>query len=97
MSQDPLSGKRGVDQAVQTVNARELHGFLGVGKDFSDWIKTQVDRARLIEGRHYIKVAHSPEKGTGNRGARIDYHLTLHTHKTDRSIPAIVSPSVKPV
>lgn len=26
-------------QSVQTVDARTLHGFLEVGKDFSTWIK----------------------------------------------------------
>ena len=36
---------------VQTVNARELHAFLEVKKDFSNWIKKQIERARLVEGR----------------------------------------------
>lgn len=31
------------------VNARELHAFLGVGKDFSSWIKKQIERCDLIE------------------------------------------------
>jgi phage anti-repressor protein len=27
------------DGTIQTVNARDLHAFLEVGKDFSTWIK----------------------------------------------------------
>lgn len=69
------------NQVVQTVDARVMHGFLGVGKDFSDWIKAQVVRARLVENRDYVKL---PQKGevtnqqvTTSVGNRIDYHLTI--------------------
>lgn len=44
-------------QSVQTVNARELHGYLGVGKDFSNWIKAQIKRADLVEGVDYVVLA----------------------------------------
>lgn len=47
---------------INTVNARDLHAFLGVGKDFSAWIKKQIGRARLVENRDFITV---PLKGVG--------------------------------
>ena len=47
---------------IQTVNARDLHAFLGVGKDFSNWIKKQIERARLVEGRDYIVITGSPKR-----------------------------------
>ena len=45
---------------ASAVNARDLHAFLEVKKDFSDWIKKQLERARLLEGRDYIIF---PQKG----------------------------------
>lgn len=63
--------------AVQTTNARDLHSFLGIGKDFSNWIKTQITRARLIEGRDF---ASSPSRATSGQPT-IEYHLTLDAGK----------------
>lgn len=64
--------------AVQTVNARELHQFLGVARDFSNWIKDQLDRARLKENRDFVISA---EKGENSGRPRTDYHLTLEAAK----------------
>ena len=44
----------------RAVNARELHAFLGVGKDFSSWIKKQIERCDLIE---YQDFEVFPQKG----------------------------------
>ncbi len=65
-------------QSLQTVNARELHSFLGVGKDFSNWIKAQLKRADLVEGKDYATVA---QKGVGGKFDSIDYHLTIDAGK----------------
>ena len=53
-----------------------------MGKDFSTWIKKQIERARLVEGRDYTTIAVPPFGGAeGNRGVRIDYHLTIEAAK----------------
>ena len=62
---------------VQTVNARDLHTFLGVGKDFSSWMKVQVERARLVENWDFIIFA---EKGE-YRKPLVEYHLTIEAGK----------------
>lgn len=79
---------RAIDgQAVKTVNARDLHSFLEVGRDFSNWIKAQIERARLVEGRDFIneiKFAQNGElKNQRVSGARerIDYYLTFDAAK----------------
>ena len=41
---------------VQTVNARELHSFLEVGGDFSNWIKGRISTLGSIEGEDYTVV-----------------------------------------
>lgn len=65
---------------VQTTSARDLHVFLKVNKDFSAWIKAQIGRARLVEGRDYIC---SPLRVSSSSGTKhsIEYHLTLEAGK----------------
>lgn len=66
--------------SVNTVNARELHVFLEVGKDFSNWIKAQIKRARLVENRDYVSFAQKGEREIGAT-VKIEYHLTLEAGK----------------
>ncbi|WP_375616724.1 antA/AntB antirepressor family protein [Bartonella sp. AP58NXGY] len=75
-----------VDQeTVQTVNARELHAFLEIGKDFSTWIKDRIHQYKFEEGSDFIKTQdlRSPKLGTAKSRAvtAIDYHLTLDMAK----------------
>ncbi len=64
---------------IQTVNARELHAFLGVGKDFSTWIKGRIEQYNFLENRDFIC---SPVLGSKHGGHNaIDYHLTLDMAK----------------
>lgn len=68
---------------VNAVNARHLWENLGVEKDFSDWIKAQIKRARLVEERDYFMEL-VPQKGeqTGRGGHnRRDYFLTIDAAK----------------
>ena len=65
-------------KTVQTANARELHAFLGVAKDFSNWVKAQIKRAMLTEGVDYITNA---QKGDGGKFGSIEYHLTTEAGK----------------
>ena len=62
---------------IPTINARELHAFLEVGKDFSSWIKDQIARARLVENRDFVI---NTEKGEYKK-PRIEYHLTIEAGK----------------
>ena len=67
-------------EGVNTINARDLHGALGVGKDFTNWIKAQIERARLAENRDFVVFA---QKGVNPNGGRpaMEYHLTLDAGK----------------
>jgi phage anti-repressor protein len=67
-------------EMVKTVNARLLHAFLEIGKDFSNWIKAQIERARLLENRDYLVFAQKGENPNGGRPA-LDYHLTIDAGK----------------
>ena len=43
-------------EAVKTVNARDLHAFLEVGKDFSTWIKDRIAQFGFVENVDYVQV-----------------------------------------
>ena len=64
----------------QTVNARDLHYFLGVGKDFSNWVKDRIEQYGFIENQDFVC---SPVLASNGRGGhnRKDYHLTLDMAK----------------
>lgn len=65
---------------VQAVSARELHKFLEVGKDFSNWIKDRINKYDFVEGIDFEVFANSGENPNGGRPL-IEYALTLDTAK----------------
>ena len=69
----------------QTVNARELHTFLDVGKDFSTWIKDRISQFDFEENVDFVKTQDlsSPISGNAKSRAqvRIEYHITLNMAK----------------
>lgn len=64
----------------QTVDARELHEFLGVGRDFPTWIKARIDEYSFEEKQDFVII---PKTGDNpKRGPKfIDYALTLDMAK----------------
>lgn len=67
---------------VPSVDARELHGFLEVGKDFSSWIKGRIEQYGFVEHHDFVTFDAAPQNGgAGNRGHRTDYALTLDMAK----------------
>ncbi|MDM8346457.1 antA/AntB antirepressor family protein [Pseudochrobactrum sp. sp1633] len=54
-------------ETIQTVNGRDLHRFLEVGKDFSTWIKDRVAQYGFSENTDYVVF---PEIGENSKGGR---------------------------
>ena len=69
-----------VNQTEQgmTIDGRELHEFLEVGRDFSTWIKDKIEKYGFIEGMDF-----SPKSGKTSDGGRprIDYELSIDMAK----------------
>lgn len=65
------------DGLVQTVNARDLHEALGVNRDFTSWIKYQLED--FNENQDFIIFTKNGEKSRGRPTK--DYALTLDTAK----------------
>ena len=73
------------DGTIQTVNARDLHAFLEVGKDFSTWIKGRIEQYSFVEHHDYVTAKNLRPPVLGSTKARaqiaIDYHLSLDMAK----------------
>ena len=75
-----ISGEIG-GAAVMTVNARELHGFLGVGKDFSNWVKDRIHQCCFEEGRDYVTTLSASFGAKGQGRPAKDYAISLDMAK----------------
>jgi len=76
----PIEDRAVGAEVVPTVNARVLHGWLAVGKDFATWIKARIDQFGFVEGLDYTLPHMGSQGATGLQG-HIDYHLTLDMAK----------------
>lgn len=77
----------------QLCNARDLHAFLQVRRDFSTWINNRIDEYGFVKGADFWVFdspnlgdqtgRFSPKRGKTSKGGRptIDYHLTLDMAK----------------
>lgn len=52
---------------VQAVSARDLHAYLESTKDFTNWMKTQVQRGKFSEGKDFEVYALQGENPLGGR------------------------------
>lgn len=66
--------------SVETINARDLHKALKVGRDFSNWIKDRLNRGKFVENKHYVVFANSGENPQGGRPS-IEYYITIDVAK----------------
>ncbi len=64
-----------------TCNARDLHAFLEVGRDFSTWIKERIAKYGFLEHVDFIRFTNSGEPTSGGDNRTIDYALTLDMAK----------------
>ena len=64
------------NQPVQLCNARELHTFLDIGKDYSTWIKDRINEYGFIQDEDYFIIT---ERTNGR--PRKEYHITLDMGK----------------
>ncbi len=75
----PVSTSTINNQSTLTCDARELHVFLEVGRDFSNWIKDRIEKYGFTEGVDFILFAKSGEK-LGHRHPAT-YTLTIDMAK----------------
>ena len=64
---------------LQTVNARELHAFLQVGKVFAAWIQERIQQYGFVQDTDYVLTV--SKTGIRSNVIQKDYHLTLDMAK----------------
>ncbi|MBQ9183627.1 MAG: antA/AntB antirepressor family protein [Neisseriaceae bacterium] len=67
-------------QTCLMCNARELHEFLQVGREFSTWIKDRIKKYGFLENQDFCSFDNFVKRETGG-SVRIDYHITLDMAK----------------
>ena len=68
------------EEGKQTVNARELHQFLEVGKDFSSWIKDRIEAYGFTEGQDYLLTKIGEQLASGTK-YKNEYFVSLDMAK----------------
>lgn len=72
-----------IDQTTEMLcNARDLHKFLNVGRDFSNWIKNRIKQYGFVKGQDFVLVRQNGRtNGKGGDRRSVDYHITLDMAK----------------
>jgi len=65
---------------IQTVNARDLHGFLEVPTRFNDWIVARIEEYGFTENQDYVGFTEKSVKPQGGRPGK-EYALSLDMAK----------------
>ncbi|WP_052143554.1 antA/AntB antirepressor family protein [Aeromonas hydrophila] len=76
----PVGQRQIGDDLVQTVNARELHAFMEVGKVFAAWIQERIEQFGFVENQDFIVISETGKNPKGGRPSK-EYFLTLDMAK----------------
>ncbi|PZO66181.1 MAG: hypothetical protein DI635_00730 [Pseudoxanthomonas suwonensis] len=76
----PIQARQIDGDAIQTVNARDLHAFLGVGKVFAAWIQERIAQYSFVEHHDFAVFSDSGKNPCGGRPAK-EYALSLSMAK----------------
>ena len=64
---------------IRAVDARELHTFLEVGRDFSNWIKDRIVQGLFVEGKDYVLTL--AKIGVRSNVVQKDYAISISMAK----------------
>ena len=76
----PLHSQTIDGNAVETVNARELHAFLGVQTRFNDWIAARINEYVFVENQDFVSFTENSVKPQGGRPSK-EYQISLDMAK----------------
>lgn len=69
------------ERGNQIVSARLLHEKLGVGRDFTTWIKERIDKYKFEENIDFVVISSFPQNGGKGGRPKTDYILQLDMAK----------------
>ena len=76
----PLHSQTIDGNAVETVNARELHAFLEVRTRFNDWIAARINEYDFVENQDFVSFTENSVKPQGGRPT-IEHYISLDMAK----------------
>lgn len=76
----PVVSRHVGSETIPTVNARELHAFLEVGKHFGTWITDRINQFEFVENQDFIVFPEIGENPKGGRPSK-EYALSLDMAK----------------
>lgn len=76
----PLTARHIGGDTTQTINARDLHAFLEVGKVFAAWIQDRIQQYGFLENQDVEVFSDSGKNLNGGRTAK-EYAITLDMAK----------------
>lgn len=75
-----FSGSLSDQSETLLCDARKLHKFLQVGRDYSNWIKSRIEEYGFQENQDFISFRQNGRKPQGGRPST-EYHITLDMAK----------------
>lgn len=73
------------DRTTETVNARDLHEFLEIGRDFATWLKARISQYDFRESEDFevVESLSSPKRGSAKSRPQTvkDYYVSLDMAK----------------
>jgi len=80
-----IENKEIKNNLVSTVNARELHEFLEIGRKFATWIQQRIEKYRFVENEDFLIVSQNRETIDKDGKLKVsvakEYHITLDMAK----------------
>lgn len=71
------------DSETLLCDARKLHEFLQVGRDYSNWIKSRIEEYGFVENQDFLiarQIGRAKNQGRGGHN-KVEYHITLDMAK----------------
>lgn len=73
-------------KGINTVSARDLHEFLESKKDFSNWIKSRIEKYEFKENQDFVIIPYDASNNLGEHTScgfktKIEYYLTINMAK----------------
>lgn len=75
-----IEQKRIGNEEINSIDARDLHSRLGVKKDFTNWIKYNIEKLNLIDGTDYLLAKKGEQHPSGVKYVS-EFILTLDAGK----------------
>ncbi len=76
----PVTPRKIGTEILPTANARDLHAFLGVTKEYATWVKTWLRKAHLVEHRDYEVFSSEGRNPKGGRPS-LEHYLSMDAAK----------------